>query len=503
MLLQLPRVLRAQRPNPIAVRLAAGATRTLELPLHCARFGGFALGPLLLRSGDRLGFTSWETRLGGREPLRVYPRVETLHALLVPHETQPFVGNQVSRAKSEGVEFADIRDWAPGDRVARSTGARAPAAAVGLLVNEQHPERNTDVVLFLDTFADVESDDDRGTFDMTVRAATSLAHLYLQRKDRVGLVSFGGYLSWLLPASGTQHLYRIVDSLLQMNIVLSFASKGVDILPPRTLPPKALVHRTFASARSSIGVGSARPARAGLRPRRDRGLARSVRPGRQGRARRSLVPTVAVDARVAARAVRAGRRAGDRVDRRPSAERCARGGGDIQAIRTHRTRIVLATGSALAYAGVLAYAAIREPNSPGSSPASARSGRCSSASCSFAEWTTCCRGRWSCSAAHTRCRSSCTATASTEARRSSQPACCLRRTCGLVSRRAACDRRGPRRADRTRDALGALVVASLAAAGLVVALSLAPGTGLAWTVLGAAASVLAVALAVRLSQRAS
>jgi uncharacterized protein (DUF58 family) len=54
-------------------------------------------------------------------------------------------------------------------------------------------------------------------------------------------VSFGGYLSWLLPASGTQHLYRIVDSLLQMNIVLSFASKGVDVLPPRTLPPRALV----------------------------------------------------------------------------------------------------------------------------------------------------------------------------------------------------------------------------------------------------------------------
>src|SRR5207245_9431024 len=50
-----------------------------------------------------------------------------------------------------------------------------------------------------------------------------------------------GFLSWLVPASGTRQLYRIVDSLLQMNIVLSFATKGVDILPPRALPPKALV----------------------------------------------------------------------------------------------------------------------------------------------------------------------------------------------------------------------------------------------------------------------
>ena len=52
-------------------------------------------------------------------------------------------------------------------------------------------------------------------------------------------------------------------------------------------------------------------------------------------------------------------------------------------------------------------------------------------------------------------------------------------------------------------ALGALIIASIAAAALVVALSLAPGSGLAWTALGAAASVLVVAVAVRLSQRAA
>lgn len=240
-LLQLPRGLRAERPNPRAVRLVPGEPHTLELPLRCARFGSFALGPLLVRCRDRLGFTSWEARLGGREPLRVYPSVETVHALLAPYETQAYVGNQVSRAKSEGVEFADIRDWTPGDRVRKINWRASARRSSGLLVNEQHPERNTDVVLFLDTFTDVESDDDRGTFDMTVRAAASLAHLYLQRKDRVGLVSFGGYLSWLMPASGTQQLYRIVDSLLQMNVVLSFASKGVDVLPPRTLPPRSLV----------------------------------------------------------------------------------------------------------------------------------------------------------------------------------------------------------------------------------------------------------------------
>ena len=238
-LLPLPPQLPTDARNPRAVALAAGAPKTLELPLRTERWGAFVLGPALVRVRDRLGFYSWEEKLGGRAALRVYPSVETLHALLPPLETQVFIGNQVSRAKGDGIEFADIREWEPGDRL-RRVNWRATARRGGLWVNDQQPERNTDVVLFLDTFTDVQAGVS-GTLDMTVRAATSLAHRYLQRKDRVGVVSFGGFLSWLLPWSGTLQLYRIVDSLLQMNIVLSFAARGVDVLPPRSLPPKALV----------------------------------------------------------------------------------------------------------------------------------------------------------------------------------------------------------------------------------------------------------------------
>jgi uncharacterized protein (DUF58 family) len=238
-LLALPPQLVTAAENPRAVAVMAGEPRTLDLPLKCERWGAFVLGPLLVRVRDRLGFTMWEARLGGHAPLRVYPSVETLHALLPPLETQVFVGNQVSRTKGDGIEFADIRAWAPGDRL-RRINWRATARRRELWVNEQHPERNTDVVLFLDTFTDARTGS-RGTLDLTVRAATSLAHRYLERKDRVGLVSFGGFLSWLVPESGTRHLYRIVDSLLQMDIVLSYAARDVDVLPPRSLPPKALV----------------------------------------------------------------------------------------------------------------------------------------------------------------------------------------------------------------------------------------------------------------------
>ncbi|HEY1563722.1 MAG TPA: DUF58 domain-containing protein [Gaiellaceae bacterium] len=239
LLVPLPPELSAEGAPARASFLRKDEERTVELKLRCERWGAFAVGPVLFRARDMLGLRSWEGEAGEAQPLRVYPREETLHSLVPPLETQVFAGNQVSRSRGEGIEFADLREWQPGDRV-RRVNWRATALRGSLWVNEQYPERNTDVVLFLDTFAEVRAHG-RSTNDRAVRAAATLAHGYLERKDRVGLVGFGGFLSWLLPESGTRQLYAIVDTLLTSDIVHSYALRGVDVLPPRTLPPKALV----------------------------------------------------------------------------------------------------------------------------------------------------------------------------------------------------------------------------------------------------------------------
>ncbi len=222
-----------------AVRLRAGEEQTLELQLRCEHWGVFRVGKILFRARDMLGLRSWEGEAGEAQPLRVFPREETLRSLVAPLETQVFAGNQVARARGEGIEFADLREWQPGDRL-RRVNWRATALRRALWVNEQNPERNTDVVLFLDTFAEIRADG-RSTNDRAVRAAATLAHVYLQRKDRVGLVGFGGFLSWLVPTTGMRQLYAIVEALLTSEVVHSYALRGVDVLPPRTLPPKALV----------------------------------------------------------------------------------------------------------------------------------------------------------------------------------------------------------------------------------------------------------------------
>ena len=229
----------AEAPNPILIHLSPGERRELEVPIRCAHWGTYEVGSVVWRARDPFGLFVYEGTIASGHRLKVYPRGETLQRLLRPLETQAFSGNQVARSRGEGIEFADLRPFTYGDQV-RRVNWRATARRGEPWVNETHPERNSDIVIFLDTFAEARRPD-LGTLDIGVRAAASLAALYLREKDRVGLVSFGGVLNWLTVTSGTAQLYRIVDSLLDSEILLSYAWKDLDVIPPRTLPPRALV----------------------------------------------------------------------------------------------------------------------------------------------------------------------------------------------------------------------------------------------------------------------
>ena len=240
LLVELPRRLEpVEGRNPIAIRLEAGEERRLELRLRCARWGGFVIRQVHLRARDPAGLQTWERTVEDPLTLRVYPRPEALRELVRPLQTQAFAGNRVSRDRSEGLEFADLRPFVAGDRI-RQINWRASARRNELWVNQQFAERNADVILFLDSFTEAR-DEAAGTLDQAIRAAASLTERYLAQKDRVGLVNFGGVLNWLQPGTGQVQLYRMVEALLNTEITLSYAWKEIEVLPRRTLPPKALV----------------------------------------------------------------------------------------------------------------------------------------------------------------------------------------------------------------------------------------------------------------------
>jgi uncharacterized protein (DUF58 family) len=227
--------------NPFSVTLNAGEERTIFLPLRCVRWGSVELGEIRVRGRSRIGMLIWEGRISRPHRLQIYPRPELLRSLVAPLDTQLATGDLVARVRADGLEFADTRAFVPGDRL-RAVNWRASARRGELIVNERHPDRNADVVLFLDSFAEARGGgEDDGTLERAVRAAATLAGRYLERRDRVGLVTFGGVLRWLEPGSGMIQRYRLIDALLETGVEFSYAWKGVNTIPARTLPPKALV----------------------------------------------------------------------------------------------------------------------------------------------------------------------------------------------------------------------------------------------------------------------
>jgi uncharacterized protein (DUF58 family) len=240
LLLRLPRGVEvADGSTAHALRLRADESRELRVGLRCMRWGVFDLGRVDIRARDTLRLVTWETRFQDSQHLKAYPGPVTIQRLLAPLETQALAGSEVARAKGEGVEYADIRDFVPGDRV-RSINWRASARRQGLVVNERHPERNTDVVLFVDSFADVRGNG-RSVLEEAVRAAASLATRYLERRDRVGLVGFGGVLRWLQPGMGVTQRYRLIETMLETGVEPTYTWRDVNLIPARILPPASLV----------------------------------------------------------------------------------------------------------------------------------------------------------------------------------------------------------------------------------------------------------------------
>lgn len=221
------------------ISLSPGAPAPLRLTITCLRWGRYDAGRLRLRRRGPLALFVQEGALDHPLPLRVYPRPETLRSLVRPADTQVHAGNQVARARGDGIEFAEIRPFMPGDRV-RHVNWRATGRRGTLQVNDLHPERNSDVVLFLDTFGSYSAAGER-SIDRTLRATIGLADRYLRQRDRVGVIAFGGTLRWLSPGMGIRQRYQLVEALLDTRIEVSYAWKRIGSIPERTLPPRALI----------------------------------------------------------------------------------------------------------------------------------------------------------------------------------------------------------------------------------------------------------------------
>jgi uncharacterized protein (DUF58 family) len=222
-----------------AFSLGPGEEARWTYTLRCDARARFVLGALEIRFRDRAGLWLCPARHQDPKVVGVYPRTVPLRRVPRPLRTQTAVGNYVSPALGEGLEPGEIRPFAPGDRI-KHVNWRASLRLRTLYVTQYHQERNADIVLMLDTLSEVGLPG-ATTLDLGARAAASLAAAYLARKDRVGLIEYGGTFRWVKPAAGRAQYARLLESLLRAQVLVTYVTRALDLVPPRVLPPQALV----------------------------------------------------------------------------------------------------------------------------------------------------------------------------------------------------------------------------------------------------------------------
>jgi uncharacterized protein (DUF58 family) len=221
------------------LRLAPGDHRLVAVPVRVTRWGGHLAGGARVRATGLVGAVWFTGAAKGEVAVRVLPGIERLRTLIAPARTQAAVGPRRSSARGDGLELADVRPWVPGDH-ARRLHWRATARRGEPYVAERHPERAADVLIFVDTFADIQGERE-GALTLAIRAAAGLAEAHLRVRDRVGVVTFGGVLHWLAPGGGVTHALRIADALASSEVFMSYVAHDVALVPPAILPSRALV----------------------------------------------------------------------------------------------------------------------------------------------------------------------------------------------------------------------------------------------------------------------
>ncbi len=181
------------------------------------KFGKVDFKEALVYSEDVLGLKSYGKKIRDKGELRVYPKIEYIRKLKIkPRKTRSILGDYPSRLKGPGMEFADIRDYYPGDDM-RWVNWKATARRNKLMVNEYESERTGDTVILLDVRRFLKgSEEYEKLLNASVRAAATLATYLSRTRSRVGFVVLGNTVDWIYPTYGKRAMYLILERLLYL-----------------------------------------------------------------------------------------------------------------------------------------------------------------------------------------------------------------------------------------------------------------------------------------------
>ncbi|MGN6790864.1 MAG: DUF58 domain-containing protein [Streptosporangiaceae bacterium] len=216
---------------------ALGNDGWYRLPFRAERWGLRAVGMLEVVLHDRWGLAEGRVIIE-LPPVTCLPLPARLESLVVLSKLPVRLGEHAARATGEGVEFAGVREFVPGDRQRRINWPATTRRGT-LQLNTFAAERAQVTVILMDVSTDVGTVG-TSTSDLAVRATAGIAAAYLAARDRVGLISFGRQLRWITPSPGRRQADRIM-TMITVDYGDGEPLAAVTRLPSAALPPGALI----------------------------------------------------------------------------------------------------------------------------------------------------------------------------------------------------------------------------------------------------------------------
>lgn len=211
----------------------------VRLHLDAAQWGVYDVGRVDVAVTEPYGLFRLVGGVDAGTFVRVHPKPSNIRNLVSPWLVRRVTGAHPSPLSGRGIEYADIRPFAAGDSL-REINWKVSARSEELWVSQRHPDRATDMVLFLDAFVD-SAHNVQSLFGQAIEGAVALAESHLAVADRVGLVDLGGTVRWLSPSGGRHQLLRITDHLLATRLHARAADRDLARLILRVLPPRSFV----------------------------------------------------------------------------------------------------------------------------------------------------------------------------------------------------------------------------------------------------------------------
>jgi uncharacterized protein (DUF58 family) len=201
--------------EPRSLQLVAQDATCDDLQVFSTRLGRYFWPPLVARERGRLGLAFWSRTLPISESIRVQP---DSHAPPTRPATAITSGMRPRRVVGAGSELHQLRDYVPGDPLARIAW-KATARANRLVTREFSEDQHLDIVVALD--AGRLSRVRAGRLDRLgcyANIAARFARQVVSFDDRIGLLGFADQ-PWLcsLPKRGLQGTRAVQQALLRLD----------------------------------------------------------------------------------------------------------------------------------------------------------------------------------------------------------------------------------------------------------------------------------------------